>query len=260
MQLRAQFQDHRIDLDRGDLLNTLRERGRGVGAGARAENQRVLEGSAGKEFVNPPVERLLILPRDHALMPDAVDVEFVTARFRGRERDLVIGRPVGVLLEKQRDRGRREHERRGKHDVFRVLKQQDEEREDAEPINRREREVADEKECGRAREAAEDVEGVGGERRGLREEETERARERNERRRDQGEDQRQKDEAFRARESGRAGAEIKHVGAGDIQLEAIERDHRREQQDHEAEMAEIGTRGGVPRGCRAPSRGTRPGG
>ena len=40
-----------------------------------------------------------------------------------------------------------------------MLKTKDEEREDPEPVDRRQREVADEKEGGRAREAAEDVEG-----------------------------------------------------------------------------------------------------
>ena len=53
MQLRAEFQDHRIDLDRGDLLNALRQRRRGVGAGPRAEDQRVLERSAGKQIRTP---------------------------------------------------------------------------------------------------------------------------------------------------------------------------------------------------------------
>ena len=56
VELRAQFQNHRINFDRGDRLHALRQRGRRVGAGARAENQRVFERSV-RERVRTPADR-----------------------------------------------------------------------------------------------------------------------------------------------------------------------------------------------------------
>ena len=83
VQLRADLLNHWIDLDCGDLFHAIRQRRRGVGASAGAEDEGVTKRIPGKEIINAAIKRLLLLPRDHALMPDAVDVEMIAAGFAG---------------------------------------------------------------------------------------------------------------------------------------------------------------------------------
>src|SRR4029077_21161922 len=109
----SEFLNDRIDLDRRDVLNVMSKRRSRVGPSARAENERVLKLRVREKLVDASIKRFLRLPRDHALMPDAVYVEFVAARLRWRERDLVILRPIAVALEKHRDRSCRDHRQGG---------------------------------------------------------------------------------------------------------------------------------------------------
>ena len=110
MQFGSESLNNGIDFHRGNLLDAVSKRGRGIGASSGAENKRMLKLRVWEELINPAIERLLRLPWDHALVPDAVNVQLVAARLRGRDRDFVIRRPIAVKLEKERD-CRRHNER-----------------------------------------------------------------------------------------------------------------------------------------------------
>src|SRR5207237_9068365 len=100
MQFGSESLNNGIDFHRDDLLDAVSQRGRGIGASSGAENKRMLKFRVWEKLVNPAIERLCRLPWDHALVPDAVNVELVAGGLRGVERDFVLRRPITGTLEK----------------------------------------------------------------------------------------------------------------------------------------------------------------
>ena len=54
---------------------------------------------AGEELIQAPVERLLVLPRDHRLVaPGVVDIDDITAGNSRMKQDLIVRGPEGTQL------------------------------------------------------------------------------------------------------------------------------------------------------------------
>src|SRR5438876_6646701 len=80
-----------VNLYRRNRLDAVVQSGRGIGATACAQDQRVVERVAGEDLVQAPVERLLILPGDHCLVTTSViHVDDIATLGSGVEQDLVV--------------------------------------------------------------------------------------------------------------------------------------------------------------------------